>query len=195
MKRNIQKEILRFIHTTIMCDEPQIWQLDCDVNNYDSFYWVDGADVDFIQSFDGRTHKTTVFGKRVEFYKKLPIGNIVGLASNIPIFDEKAWSVLEDLIKDEVELLRIELTGKIYYAINVLNVLDCIDYDRSEYKTFRDGKRIMAFTKYSFRQDIVKGYNIFKITDEPMRCPFVSDVFRKRVKDSNLKGFAFKRID
>lgn len=32
MKRNIQKEIRRFIHTTIMCDEPQIWQLDCDVN-------------------------------------------------------------------------------------------------------------------------------------------------------------------
>lgn len=37
-----------------------------------------------------------------------------------------------------------------YYGINVISVLDAVDYNKSVYKTFRDGKRIMAFKEYVF---------------------------------------------
>ena len=35
-----------------------------------------------------------------------------------------------------------------------------------EYKTFKDGVRIMRYTKYAFDEDIIKGIHIFKIKDE-----------------------------
>ena len=50
----------------------------------------------------------------------------------------------------------------------------------------------MAFKKYVFLPDIVSGNHIFKISDEKTRYPFVSDEFRKRVIDNNLKGFKFE---
>ncbi len=173
----------------------KIWHLDCDVNNYDYLCWKDGADIDFIQSFDGRKHNKNKFERNVEFiYNDRPIGNTIGLASNIPIFDEEAWNNLKDLIENDVELLRIEVHSNTYYAINVLTVLDCIDYTNSVYKTFKDSERIMRFSKYSFKEDVVNGFNIFKIMDETLKAPFVSEAFRKRVMDMDLKGFVFCNV-
>jgi len=73
----------------------------------------------------------------------------------------------------------------------VTNVIDCIDYSKSNYKTFSDGKRIMRFMKYAFREKEIEGVSLFKIKDEPLKRPFVSDEFRKRVLENNLLGFKF----
>ena len=55
--------------------------------------------------------------------------------------------MLYPLIKNEVELLPLSLDDDLLHGINVTTVLDAIDYDLSEYLTFRDGKRIMYFKK------------------------------------------------
>ena len=49
------------------------------------------------------------------------------------------------LITSDIETLPLRLNDEIIYGINVLTIIDAIDYDLSEYKTYRDGKRIMAF--------------------------------------------------
>ena len=62
------------------------------------------------------------------------------------------------MLKNEAEILPLHSEDGIFYAINAIDVLDCIDYKKSEYKTFRDGKRIMRFTKYSFIESIIKNH-------------------------------------
>ena len=52
----------------------------------------------------------------------------------------------------------------------------------------------MRFIKYEFIKERVSGNPIFKIIDEPLKRPFVSDVFRQRVIDNNLKGFKFELV-
>ena len=70
-----------------------------------------------------------------------------------------------------------------------------IDYAKSRFKTFSDGKRIMAFQRYAFKDnDLLKKYNIFKIIDEPRRYAFVSDLFKQVVEENDLKGFVFKMV-
>ena len=81
-----------------------------------------------------------------------------------------------------------------FYAINVVEVLNGIDYDKAQFKTFRDGKRIMRFERYEFVKSEVDKKHIFKIVDEPLRKPFVSDELRQRVIDSKLKGFKFELV-
>ena len=50
----------------------------------------------------------------------------------------------------------------------------------------------MRFLKYEFKEQRLKGKHIFKIIDEPLRRPFVSDVFRQKIIDNKLTGFVFE---
>lgn len=120
------------------------------------------------------------------------LSNAPGFYSHIPVFDKVTLESVMDLIKDSIEVLPLLCPDGEFYAINVIEVLNCINYDKAEFKTFRDSKRIMRFIRYEFIKNIVSGKHIFKIVDEPLRKPFVSDEFRQRVIDSNLNGFIFK---
>lgn len=100
--------------------------------------------------------------------------------------------MLRDLLINNAEILPLDYEEGDFYAINVVNVMDCIDYEKLKYKTFRDGKRIMRFTKYVFDEGKIEGANLFKIKDEPLKRPFVSDEFRKRVFENYLTGFKFE---
>lgn len=79
-------------------------------------------------------------------------------------------------------------------GINVITVLDAIDYEKSIYKTYRDGKRIMAFKKYVFLPTVIENVSMFKILDEKTRYAFVSDEFKQTVEKNNLLGFKFKLV-
>ena len=82
-----------------------------------------------------------------------------------------------------------------YYAINVTTVLDVIDYSKSRYITFDDGKKIMVFEKYAFKlcDELIRS-NIFKIIDETRGEAFVSDRFKESVEKNNLTGFRFELV-
>ena len=170
----------------------KIWLLDCDVDSFENLTWKEGPDIDYIQSFDGRGKLRNWNPMKVKRMYDRKFSNTSGLSPHIPVFDEKAVSVLGDLLVGNAEILPLNCADGVFYAINVINVVDCIDYEKSQYKTFRDGKRIMKFTKYVFTERKIKGLHLFKIKDEPLKRPFVSEEFRKRVMDNNLTGFKFE---
>ena len=170
----------------------KIWILDSDVDNYENLTWKKELDIDFIQSFDGTEKMKDWNPMQVKRMYDREFSNTPGLSPHIPVFDEKAIGVLNDLLVGNAEILKLDYKECNFYAINVIKVLDCIDHAKSKYKTFRDGKRIMRFTKYVFDEEKIKGVNLFKIKDEPLKRPFVSDEFRKRVFDNNLIGFKFE---
>ena len=93
-----------------------------------------------------------------------------------------------------VEILPLDFNEKEYLGINVITVLDAIDYEKSIYKTYRDGKRIMAFKKYVFLPTVIENVSMFKILDEKTRYAFVSDEFKQTVEKNNLLGFKFKLV-
>lgn len=95
------------------------------------------------------------------------------------------------LMEQDVELLPLTCSKEAFFGVNVTNLLDVIDYDCSIFRRFSDGKRIMAFQKYSFRMcDALIKCNIFKITDEPTRRAFVSDRFKAAIEKMDSKDLA-----
>lgn len=176
----------------------RIWKLGRDVDNFESLAWGnDEHDVDlsYIQSFNGASKEKNWIplhlkrmGDNVEF------SNTPGLSAHIPVFDKKAVDIMRDYLIGNAEILPIFCEDREFFVINVTSVLDCIDYEASEYKTFSDGVRIMRFVKYAFVEDKIKNVHIFKIKDEPLRSPFVSDAFRQKILDSDLTGFKFELV-
>lgn len=81
-----------------------------------------------------------------------------------------------------------------YFGINVIAVLDALDYGKSEYLTFSDGKRIMAFSKYVFLEDVVADASIFKLKDDRSGYSFVSEKFKQIVEENKLSGFKLELV-
>lgn len=172
----------------------KIWHLDFEVDEYDSLETVKEFDLDERQSYDGRSK---LEGWKPIAVKKMAgreLSNVPGYSSYIPVFDRAAMEIVEDLIKENCEVLPLICADGEFYIINVTTVLDAIDYSKSKFKRFSTSNRIMRFIKYEFIKEKVEGQHIFKIIDEPLRRPFVSDEFRQRVLESNLKGFKFELV-
>ena len=168
----------------------RIYKLDFDVNNYKSIQLCDDVNVDYYQMFDGTSLKDNWKSLKVKYYEEdeeLKNGDAPGF--NIPVLKKRALDVIFPLIKDDVEILTFDLDGEILYGINVLTLIDAIDYESSIYRTFRDGKRIMAFKKYVFREDMLKNRNIFKLLDLPRGEIFISENINNLIICNDLKGF------
>lgn len=175
----------------------KIWKLDSDVEKYDSLVPVKYSH-DESQSFDSnkkKSHWTPMPVKRLNPEKGLELSDISGFMTSFPVFDQKALDILEPLIRDSVEVLPLAFKEKPYFGINVVSVLDVIDYSKSIYRTFPNTKKIAIIEKYAFRNcDELKNHNIFKIIDEPQTRPFVSDKFKNAVEQNNLTGFLFELV-
>jgi Immunity protein family (Imm11) len=172
----------------------KIWHLDFELDEFDNLVPVEEISLDEIQSFNGSSKIELWKPIIVKKMEEKELSNAPGFYSHIPVFDKVTLDVVKDLIKDSAEALPLLCDEGEFYAINVIEVLDCINYDKAQFKTFRDGKRIMRFIKYEFTKNVVNGKHIFKIVDEPLRRPFVSNEFRQRVIDCNLKGFKFELV-
>lgn len=170
----------------------KIWHLGADVNNFDNLTLIN--EKWSIMRFDGTKRANTWIPVSVQIIEETKKSDTPGLSSGVPVLSLRAIKILEDILRDSVEILPLKCKNEEYYAINVIDVLDCIDYEKSKFEKFESSGRIMLFNKYAFNPECVKGKHIFKIIDEPVRRPFVSDEFRNRVLESELVGFKFDLV-
>lgn len=124
--------------------------------------------------------------------KNLELGDAPGFI--FPVFSKRALDCLSGLINKDVEVLPLVFDEQEFFGINVITVLDAIDYENSIYRTYCDGKRIMTFKKYAFISSVIKDVPIFKIKDEKTRYAFVSEDFKNKVEENNLLGFQFELV-
>ncbi|WP_139796394.1 imm11 family protein [Sporomusa malonica] len=167
--------------------------MDADVNNFDNLTTLKQEDWELLR-FDGRKLADTWTPIAVRVIEDRKKSDTPGLSGGVPVFTPMAIAVLKDLMGDTVEVLPLRCRKGEYYAINVLDVVNCIDYEKADFERFKSSGRIMLFNKYAFKPECVKGKHIFKIIDEPVRRPFVSDEFRNSVLENGLVGFKFELV-
>ena len=174
----------------------KIWQLHYDGDTFDSLTPVKWPSPTEIRSFNGTSKVDTWIPmkvKRMHPERKLELGDLPGLF--ITVFSQRAVDVLTPYIKKSVEFLPLDFPEQKFYAVNITDIIDVIDYEASEYITFKDRKKIMMFDKYVFKEcDELLQHDIFKIIDEPVGWPFVTDRFKDIVDANHLKGFVFKLV-
>jgi hypothetical protein len=168
----------------------KIWDLQSDVNNFDTLVPIKREDWDKL-IFAGNSLADSWNPVPVMINDEVKPSDIPGLHPSAPVLSEQAVESLKDLIKVSVEILPLKCRKGNYFVLNVVDVIDCIDYDNSVFKRFPDSNKIMFFEKYSFVPGRIQGKTIFKIVDEPTKTVFVSDVFKERVLSIGLKGFKF----
>lgn len=185
----------------------KIYKINADFERYDSCYIDYEAcarnhkfgDDELLIDFDGTTQAANWWPRIIARNHENPLGTYIDkLSGDVIIMERQGISKLEQLL-GQVEILPLECDFGDYWAINVMTVLECIDYEASVYKAFSTGSRnghprIMRFEKYAFLPSAVAGHHVFKIADMPQAAIFVDEVFVKAVEEQGITGFRFEPV-
>lgn len=151
-------------------------------------------DVDYDNTFDGRPKLGSWEPwslKKAYGSKRLPLGEISCFVPGDQfVLSEYAVDALYDLIEGDVELLPMRFEGEMRWLMYVTAVLDCVDYERSEYSVLPSG-RVLCFDAVMLNEDGIGGHNVFKLKDSPCGFVLVSDAFRGRAMEVDPKGPEF----
>jgi hypothetical protein len=109
--------------------------------------------------------------------------------SDVIAISQKAADCLKQLIASTIELLPIETDAGKYYALNVLNFVDCLNRKESVYVAAKDGV-IASYSSLEFFQDKIPKHGFFKIPELPY-CTFVSDYVLDECEENFLQGLVF----
>lgn len=155
---------------------------------------------DFPISFDGRKYSDEWLPMKLDkSSNERPLGDAVSkLSSGVLILSKKAIKELDRFLITEEVLPTVTDFGD-YYIVNIVSVLDCVDYEKSKYKLFQneiynDRLNIKKFIKIVFVESKIKGYDLFKIVDKPNSMIFCSEKFVNAVKNLGITGLNFELI-
>lgn len=123
-----------------------------------------------------------------------PIGDVSSISTSSYIINEKAYKVLYPYLKEHSQIFQLKNENKIFYVINVTDIIDCLDYDNSEIKYFSSSNRVMDIEKYVFHSEKLKKATIFKLPEFPKGISYATEEFKKVVEENNIIGFKFKEL-
>ena len=118
------------------------------------------------------------------------------ITTGIVLFNQKAKDCLEGVFGDYVEFVPAKYQDDIYYIVNVLNIIDGLNYEKSEFEKLDDG-RPYSINKFSLRPNIVNNISIFKLFLEDRIYSteiFVSQEVKDIVEENGLTGFSFEEV-
>lgn len=102
---------------------------------------------------------------------------------------QRAVDRLKDFLNGRIELLPIHTDAGSYYALNILNTVDCLDKEASEYTATKDGT-IVAYSLLEFDEEKLEGQGLFKIPQLPYAIFLTSDI-QEQCEEDGLEGLVF----
>lgn len=175
----------------------KIWKLDADMHEYESFK-LKNEDKTFLRNFK----KEMSNGERKNGkFDNLEIELIdSGKSSDCPtfwnftgslIFSERAKQCLDNYLKDFVEFIPLKYNQANYYLLNIIRIVDAIDYNNATFRTLDTGL-VVGMDKYSFKENEVNNINMFKILLNERICNteiYISSELKEKIEEFNLVGF------
>jgi len=111
---------------------------------------------------------------------------------HVPVFNQMAYDIFYDLLKEDAEFLPVTIEGNNYYLVNLTTFIDnqIIDENNSE-KRFVDGHE-MGAKKLAFHHDqIPDELLLFKTHYDYGTTIFCGDRFKLLVEKHKLSGLLF----
>lgn len=177
----------------------KIWKVRVDSEHYATMNFIEDESYEDLLSFNGIPKLSEWKSVPIDVWDaflELPLGDITGLEDGVQFLNEKAYSVLQPLLKDYAEFLPINSSTEHCYAMHTTTVMDVFDTDNAVANYFdAEKRRIIICDKYAFKNtDQLLGIPLFRIPQDNEINAFVTDSFLNTVKLNGLTGLAFDLV-
>lgn len=180
----------------------KVWKLDADMDEFESFKLIN-EDKEFLRDFKKEMSNGE---KKKGKFDNLEIEIIdTGKSSDLPqfwnytgtlIFSENAKKSLESYLEDCVEFIPLKYKHVNYYMLNVIRIVDAIDYDSAIFRKLDTGL-VVGMDKYSFKEEEIKNINMFKVLLNGRIHNseiYISSELKEKIEEFNLVGFEFTEM-
>lgn len=183
-----------------MGDFMKIWRVDKNVDDYSGFYLKNEDDKNILEEKLDKGDLVSNWNElEVEVHEAdKPIGDCPHLWSGgySLIVSERGKEIISNNYKNYIQFLSLNYSqeNQKFYVLNNLNIIDCVDYNKSELEILMN-KYIVDVKKYVFNENAKKA-PIFKIyLDGVIKIStFVNNDFKNLIEDSRLEGFKFTEV-
>ena len=81
-----------------------------------------------------------------------------------------------------------------YSVLNVLDVIDAIDLEHSDYDVLKLGdKKINFVKKYALKKKAIEGHDIFRLKNDTIPL-FISERVKNAIEENQLLGFDYLEV-
>lgn len=124
-----------------------------------------------------------------------PLGDRQGIGFNTDpmALSRRALDVLLPHIGSAVQVVPLTFDEGEYALLNIVNLLDALDFEKSEKTFYRADGTLKDIVSHAFRPEIVRDEWIFKIPQTTRRA-FVTQRFVDLVQEAGLTGFDFEEL-
>lgn len=123
--------------------------------------------------------------------KDKEIGDVIPVDVSAVVVNQCCFEVIKPLVLKAAQILPAKWEAQKLFVLNVTNVIDCLDHEKSKVKRFAGSGRIMRVEEYAFYREMLKNASIFKIPEEAHTHPYVTDAFKDLIEQNGIKGFQF----
>ena len=148
--------------------------------------------------FDGSIIKNW---KPVQLVAKDPYKNNVEILTDLsfvemctPLISQRAFEILYPYLKHYAQFLETTTEFGNMYLVNIFNVNNCMDIEKSDIEYFRCSGRLKRINKYVFKANSFKDIELFKTPEDYNSYPFASEGLKNIIEENGLNGFRFELL-
>lgn len=178
-----------------------IWKVDNDINNYASVI-LDAESMYIHLYFEGKpigdhwpVQMTGTYYQINKAEKKIrPIGDVAYLSPGMFACTTRCKN--SDIFQQaHLEFLPLSVADTTIWAVNVLEILDCLDEEKSDLKRFTSSGRVQRINNYVFKSAMIhQAELIFKIPQKIRTGIYATDRFKDKVEQAGFTGLKFEKI-
>lgn len=121
--------------------------------------------------------------------------DIPQLGANFLMVNNKILSCLNNIWDKDVEILPMLYEGDDEYSlVNIYRVVNCIDFELSEYKLYKACDEIQKMKKYILKPETLDEVIIFRMDKYINGNIFATDKFKEVIEKNNISGLSFCKV-
>jgi hypothetical protein len=179
-----------------------VYAVDVDVNNVQTFHPKDESLFGTpTLTFDGRPHASRWTPPAlVVLDKKLKAADFSTISTGCLITPQRTADLLRPLLEAAGELLPLSFKGAPYHLLNITQIHDCLDHERTRWVKGKTTGKNIRIESYAFRPERLPDSTLFKIPERPLTEMFVHDGpssrpgFKAEVERLGLQGLEFTPV-
>jgi len=105
------------------------------------------------------------------------------------LVNEKVKKLLEEQTTTIINYIPLKVDKYDYWLLNIINHLDCFDYENSEFTVFDNGKPD-KITKAKFHLEKIPEIGVFRIKEKPVPL-FITEKLKNIFEEAGVTGVKY----